>query len=72
MKLTKNKKRRELISMGKLKYKTLEELKVIKTALHTLIAYDLHQDVLLKTDELVLQLIENKKEEIFCDCGCTN
>jgi hypothetical protein len=56
--------------MNKLNYKTLEELKVIKTALQTLIAYDLHQDVLLKTDELVIKLIENKKEEIWCDCGC--
>ncbi len=49
--------------MDKLKKYQLWELEMLKTALHTLIAYDVHQDILLKTDELILQLIKDKKEE---------
>ena len=45
----------------KIKAKSLGELKMLKTALNTLIAYDLHQDVLINTEELVAQEIEKKK-----------
>lgn len=55
----------------KIKAKSLYELKLIKTALHTLIGSDLHQDVLIKTEELVAQEIERKKQvDLLCDCGC--
>jgi hypothetical protein len=54
----------------KIRAKSLGELKILKTALNTIIAYDLHQDVLIKTEELVAQEIEKKKEETYCECGC--
>ena len=57
----------------KLKTKSLYELTLIKTALHTLIGSDLHQDVLIKTEELVAQEIERKtQEDLWCECGCEN
>ena len=37
--------------MDKLKKYQVWELKMLKTALNTLIAYDLHQDILIKTEE---------------------
>ena len=55
----------------KIRAKSLYELKLIKTALHTLIGSDLHQDVLIKTEELVAQEIERKtQEDSYCECGC--
>ena len=49
----------------KLKTKSLYELTLIKTALHTLIGSDLHQDVLIKTEELVAQEIERRVKNMI-------
>jgi hypothetical protein len=56
--------------LSKLKFKTEAELAQIKTALSTLIAYDLHQDTLLITEKFVDKEIENRTKEVFCECGC--
>ena len=56
--------------LAKLKFKSEAELAQIKTAIHTLIAYDLHQDNLLTTRKLVYKEIENRKQNVFCECGC--
>ena len=56
--------------LSKLKFKTEHQLKEIKTAISTLVAYDLHQDVLLITERFVDKEIKNRKENVFCECGC--
>ena len=52
--------------LSKLKFKTEAELAQIKTAISTLIAYDLHQDTLLITEKFVDKEIENRTKKVFC------
>ena len=56
--------------LAKLKFKSEAELAQIKTAIHTLIAYDLHQDTLLITQKFVDKEIDNRTQNVFCECGC--